>query len=110
VTKYNIFLRERHYLVLEGYDPRIRAMYFCPQLYRYDSDHKLLPLEGEEIGQLVARSVQDGVVGQQPWYDPIDGLPGQPIVSPTLKAEFDSLVVESPASRTSTLHAAQAAE
>jgi hypothetical protein len=50
VTKYNIFLRKRHYLVLEGYDKRIHALYFCPQLYRYDSDHKLVPLEGEEIG------------------------------------------------------------
>ena len=34
VTKYNIFLRKRHYLVLEGYAPRIHALYFCPQLYR----------------------------------------------------------------------------
>ena len=110
VTKYNIFLRKRHYLVLEGYDPRIHALYFCPQLYRYDSDHKLVPLEGEEIGQLLARSVQDGVVEQQPWYEPMDRLPGRPIMSPTLKAEFDSLVVETPVSRISTPHAAQAAE
>ena len=110
VTKYNIFLRKRHYLVLEGYDKRIHALYFCPQLYRYDSDHKLVPLEGEEIGQLLARSVQDGVVEQQPWYEPMDRLPGRPIMSPTLKAEFDSLVVETPVSRISTPHAAQAAE
>jgi len=32
VRKYNIFLRKRHYLVLEEYDPRIHALYFCPQL------------------------------------------------------------------------------
>ena len=38
VTKYNIFLRKRHYVVVEGYDPRIHALYFSPQLYRYDSE------------------------------------------------------------------------
>ena len=111
VTKYNILFRKRHYLIVEGYDPRIHALYFSPQLYRYDSDHKLVPLEGEEIGQLLARSVQDGVVGKQPWYEPMDCLPEQPIISPTVKAEFDSLVVETPVSRPiSRPHAAQAAE
>ena len=111
VTKYNVFLRKRHYLVLEGYDPRIHALYFCPQLYRYNSDHKLVPLEGEEIGQLLVRSVQDGVAGQHPWYEPMDSLRAQPIISPALKDEFDSLVVETPVSRpASRPHAAQAAE
>ena len=77
----------------------------------YDSDRKLVPPEGEEIGQLLVRSVQDGVVGQQPWYEPMDRLPAQPIISPALKDEFDSLVVESPVSRPiSTPYAAQAAE
>src|ERR1700738_5343668 len=111
VRKYNLFLRAKQFLVLDGYDPRIHALYFCPQLYRYDSDHKLVPLEGEEIGQLLVRSVQDGVVGQHPWYEPMDRLPAQPIISPALKDEFDSLGVESPGSRPiSTPHAAQAAE
>jgi hypothetical protein len=32
VTKYNIFLKPEHFLVLEGYDPRIHALYYCPQL------------------------------------------------------------------------------
>ena len=36
VRKYNILLRAEHFLVVEGYDPRIHVMYFCPQLYRYD--------------------------------------------------------------------------
>ena len=44
VTKYNIFLRKTHYLVLEGYDPRIHALYFCPQLYKYNSDEQLVSL------------------------------------------------------------------
>ena len=54
VKKYNILLRAAHFLVVEGYDPRIHAMYFCPQLYRYDPDKKLVPLQGEEIGRLIA--------------------------------------------------------
>jgi hypothetical protein len=42
VRKYNIFLRPEHFLVLEGYDPRIHALYYCPQLYKYDADKKLV--------------------------------------------------------------------
>ena len=34
VKKYNILLKAQHYLVMDGYDPRIHALYFCPQLYR----------------------------------------------------------------------------
>ena len=62
VRKYNVFLRKQHYLVLEDYDPRIHALYFCPQLYKSDGDGRLVPLEGEEIGHLLAQSLQDGVV------------------------------------------------
>src|SRR3954470_24564026 len=75
VRKYNIFLRAQHFLVLEGYDPRIHALYFCPQLYRYDSDNKLVALEGEEIGSLLAQSLQDGVVEKKPWYEPSEKQP-----------------------------------
>jgi hypothetical protein len=62
VRKYNIFLRKQHFLVLDDYDPQIHAVYFCPQLYKPDSDDNLVPLEGEEIGKLIALSLQDGVV------------------------------------------------
>jgi len=110
VTKYNILLRKQHYLVLDGYDPRIHALYFCPQLYRYDSDHKLVPLEGEEIGLLLAQSVQEGVVEKQPWYAPSQHLPEQPIISPALNTDFDTVVVEGPHSRRSTREAAGAAQ
>jgi hypothetical protein len=106
VAKYNIFLRKQHYLVLEGYDPRIHALYFCPQLYRYDSDHKLVALEGEEIGELLAQSVQDGVVEKQPWYEPSEHLPAQPIIAPGLNTDFDTVVVEGPHSRSSRREAA----
>src|SRR5258707_14888260 len=44
VKKYNIFLRAEHFLVLEGYDPRIHALFVCPQLYKLDSDNKPVPL------------------------------------------------------------------
>jgi hypothetical protein len=85
--KYNVFLRKKHFLVLEGYDPRIHALYFCPQLYRYDDDNALVPLSGEEIGQLVAQSVQEGVVDRQPWYEALDELPNNPILDPSRSAK-----------------------
>jgi hypothetical protein len=94
VTKYNIFLRKKHFLVLEGYDPRIHALYFCPQLYKLDSDNKPVALGGEEIGRLLAQSVRDGVVERQPWYEPSQTLPSEPIISAAVKTNFDSLVVE----------------
>ena len=94
VTKYNIFLRKSHFLVMEGYDPRIHALYFCPQLYKLDSDRKPVALNGEEIGNLLAQSVRDAVVERQPWYDPAETVPNKPIVSGTNIAKFDTLVVE----------------
>jgi hypothetical protein len=53
VRKYNIFLKPTLFLVLEGYDPRIHALYYCPQLYRYDENKEqdVVPLEGPEIGK-----------------------------------------------------------
>ena len=42
VKKYNIWFRPEHFLVVEGYDPRIHAVYFCPQLYKYDSEKRLI--------------------------------------------------------------------
>jgi len=93
VRKYNIFLRSEHFLVLEGYDPRIHALYYCPQLYRRDSDKQLVPLEGEEIGKLVAQAVQNGVVEKQPWYEPSEQLPSTPVVNET-KIDFDRMIVD----------------
>ena len=93
VTKYNIFLRPKHFLVVEGYDPRIHALYYCPQLYKYDSDKRLVPLEGEEIGRLVAKAVQNGVLEKQPWYPPSEMLPRKPVVDGKMDIDFDSMVV-----------------
>lgn len=97
VTRYNIFLRKKHFLVLEGYDPRIHALYFCPQLYKLDSDNKPVALNGEEIGKLLAQSVRDGVVEKLPWYEPSETLPREPIITAKVKTTFDSLIVEEPA-------------
>ena len=55
VKKHDIFLRTKYFIVVECYNPRIHALYFCPQLFRHDSG-KLVPLEGEEIGRLIARA------------------------------------------------------
>jgi hypothetical protein len=96
VTKYKIFLKKKHFLVLEGFDPRIHALYFCPQLYKLDSDNKPVALDGEEIGKLLAQSVRDGVVEKQPWYEPSDTLPREPIIATTTKTSFDSLIVDEP--------------
>jgi len=43
VKRYGPLLNVKHFLEVEGYDPRIHAVYFCPQLYKYDPDNKLIP-------------------------------------------------------------------
>jgi hypothetical protein len=101
VKKYNILLRAQHFLVLEGYDPRIHTLYFCPQLYRFDSDNNLVALEGEEIGKLLAQTVQDGVAEKQPWYEPSNKLPSQPLIATTMNTDFDTVVVDRPVARKS---------
>src|ERR1700730_5196729 len=98
VRKYNLFLRAKQFLVLDGYDPRIHALYFCPQLYRYDSDHKLVPLEGEEIGILLSQSLQDSVNKTKPWDEPSKKPPDEPIISKALNSDFDTVVVDLPRS------------
>ena len=71
-------------------------MYFCPQLYRYDKDKRLVPLEGDEIGALLARALESGVRERKPWYQPAENLPEQPVINGELE-EFDTLVVDMPA-------------
>jgi hypothetical protein len=102
-TKYNIFLRRKHFLVLEGYDPRIHALYYCPQLYKYDGEKRLVPLEGEEIGRLVAKAVQNGVVEKRPWYPPSEMLPRKPVVDGKMDIDFDSMVLDAPVSKSARL-------
>jgi len=92
--RYDVWLRAEHFLVVEGYDPRIHAVYFCPQLYKYDSEKKLVPLQGDEIGRLIANALENGIVDRRPWYGPAEKLPDQPIISVPLQTEYDSLVVD----------------
>jgi len=101
VKKYDILLRAKQFLDVEGYDPRIHAVYFCPQLYKYDPDKKLVPLQGEEIGRLIAQALASGVKERRPWYEPSEKLPDQPIVN-AQKDEFESLVIERPSARDAT--------
>jgi hypothetical protein len=103
VKRYTVFLRPEHFLVVDGYDPRIHAVYFCPQLYRYDPDKKLVPLQGEEIGKLIAHALESGITERRPWYAPSEQLPEEPIISSEMQAEFDTLVVEMQPSRSSTV-------
>jgi hypothetical protein len=94
-------LRRTHFLVVEGYDPRIHAVYFCPQLYKYDSDEKLVPLPGEEMGKLVAQSIEGGVTKRRIWYEPLEKLPDQAIISAPTLTEFDTVVVDMASARNS---------
>jgi hypothetical protein len=101
VKKYNIALRAKQFLVIEGFNPRIHAAYLCPQLYRYDADKRLVPLQGEEIGKLIAQSVEGGIADRRPWYEPSDKLPDQPVINSPAATEFDTVVVEMPNARNS---------
>jgi hypothetical protein len=101
VKRYGLRLRAKYYLDVEGYDPRIHAVYFCPQLYKYDPDKKLVPLQGEEIGRLIAQALASGVKSRRPWYEPAEKLPDQPIIN-VPKDEFETLVVEMPSARDAT--------
>jgi hypothetical protein len=93
VKKYNAFLRKQHFLVLDSFDPRIHTLYFCPQLYKMNSHNELVPLEGEEIGRLIAQSVRDGVVEKRPFYEPEEASPGKPIDGTNVRDHFESLTV-----------------
>jgi hypothetical protein len=93
VKKFKSF-RRKPFLLIEGYDPRIHTLYFCPQLYKHDDDNRLAPLQGEEIGELVAQALEDNVKSRLPWYEPTDQLPGEPIITGEIVKDFDTLVVD----------------
>ena len=59
-----------------------------------------LPLQGDEIGRLIAHALQGGINERRPWYEPSEKLPDQPVID-TPKGEFESLVVEMPSARNS---------
>ena len=93
--KSKLFGKAGYFVSLDHYDPRIHALYFCPQLYK-NEDGKLVPLSGEEIGQLMANALEGGAIEKAPWYEPSDSLPNEPVIQAGPKMEFDSLVVDTP--------------
>jgi hypothetical protein len=101
VRRYSPLFNVKHFLEVEGYDPRIHAVYFCPQLYKYDPEKKLVPLQGDEIGKLIAQALASGVKERRPWYEPSEKLPSQPIINKP-SDEFETLVVDMPTARTAT--------
>jgi hypothetical protein len=96
VRKRNIWLQLQHYLIVDGYDPRIHAVYFCPQLFKYDADKKLVPLQGEEIGKLIAQALESRVKERRPWYAPSGDMPTEPAINGSIEPELDTLVVDMP--------------
>ena len=86
--------RRQPFLVVDGYDPRIHTLYFCPQLYKHDEHGSLVPLEGEEIGRLLAKALEGKVKLRLPWYEPAHKLPADPIIAGDLNKEFDTLVID----------------
>jgi hypothetical protein len=61
-----------------------------------------VPLQGDEIGRLIANALQGGIVDRRPWYEPAEKLPEQPIINVPLQSDYDSLVVEMPVKNSST--------
>ena len=98
VKKRKLFRKPDLFLVLDGYDPRIHALYFCPQLYK-NEDGELVALSGQEIGQLMARALEGGAIEKPPWYEPSDGAPKEPVIGSSHEMEFDSLVVDAPSAK-----------
>jgi hypothetical protein len=88
--------RVQLFLVIPEYDPRIHVLFFCPQLYKHDHDARLVPMRGDEIGDYIARALQEKAAIRRPWYKPTDALPERPLVTETMLDEFDTLVIEPP--------------
>ncbi|MBR1157365.1 hypothetical protein [Bradyrhizobium sp. JYMT SZCCT0428] len=61
VKRRKLFGKTEHFLVVDGYDPRIHALYFCPQLYKNEGG-ALVPLTGGEIGLLMAQALEGGAM------------------------------------------------
>ena len=100
VKKRKLFRKAEYFLVVDGYDPRIHALYFCPQLYK-NEDGTLIPLSGQEIGQLMAQALEGGAIEKPPWYEPSDDVPIEPVIRANSKMELDSLVVDTAITKSS---------
>lgn len=96
VKNYKISGRTTYFLEVKEYNPRIHFPVFCPQLYRYDRDKKLVPLTGDEIGTLIARAHEGKIKGRRSWYEPLNKLPDPLTVATPILTELDTVVVEMP--------------
>jgi hypothetical protein len=83
---------------IHEFTPYIFVLNFTNMILR----KKLVSLQGDEIGRLVANALEGGIVDRRPWYQPADKLPDQPIISVPFQTDFDSLVVEMPARNSGT--------
>ena len=100
VKKYNIFLRARHFLVVDGYNPRHSCAVFLPAA---------LPLRlrqeararcrAKRSARCIAQSLEGGVAERRPWYQPADKFPNDPVISGPMQSEFDTVVVEMSSAR-----------
>jgi hypothetical protein len=70
------------------------------------ANQRLIPLQSEEIGQLIAHALGSRVAQRRPWYEPSDKLPDEPIISTQALTEFDTVVVEMSAVRSSAVTSA----
>ncbi|MCK1414862.1 hypothetical protein IVB55_18170 [Bradyrhizobium sp. CW4] len=98
VKKRRLFRKPEHFLVIDGYDPRIHALYFCPQLYKNENG-SLVPLSGPEIGDLMAQALEGGAIEKPPWYEPRDSVPKDLVIKAAPNMELDSLVVDAPSAK-----------
>jgi hypothetical protein len=78
---------------------------FTPCIFVLNStnmiEKKLVPLQGDEIGRLIANALEGGIVDRRPWYDPAERTPDQPVISVPLQTDYDSLVVDMPVAKNS---------
>ena len=58
-----------------------------------------MPLQGDEIGRLIAHAVEGGITERRPWYDPSEKLPDRPIIDAQMYMEFDTVVVDVPSTQ-----------
>ena len=47
------------YLFVKGYNPQLHFVVLCPQLYKHDRAGRLIPLRAAEIGQFIARALNE---------------------------------------------------
>ncbi len=55
-----------------------------------------MPLAGEEIGKYVADVLKQKAAVRRTWYNPMERVHSEPVISIPMLCEFDTLVVDSP--------------